>query len=114
MSHLLLFKIANYQKLLGIGNCVVNLASNHLQKIQILKSSLIALVKLRVLDTKVAIIASAEMVNPSMQATTDAKEIVDTYAANPIHPATIRDLTLYFRESHLLQWQFCLLNNLNK
>ena len=89
ISHLFLFELANYPKLLGISDCVVNVAPNHLQKIQILKSSLMALNKLGVADTKAAIIAATEMVNPSMQATTDAKEIVDAHTANPIHPATI-------------------------
>lgn len=89
MSHLFLFELANYPKLLGISDCVVNVAPDHLQKIQILKSSLTALNKLGAADTKVAIIAATEIVNPSMQATIDAKEIVDAHAANPIFPSTI-------------------------
>ncbi len=88
-SHLFLFELEHYPKLLGISDCVVNIAPNHLQKIQILKSSLAALNKLGVTDTKVAIIAATEIVNPGMQATTDAKEIVDAHIANPIHPSTI-------------------------
>ena len=88
-SHLFLFELEHYPKLLGISDCVVNIAPNHLQKIQILKSSLAALNKLGIADTKVAIIAATEIVNLGMQATTDAKEIVDAHAANPIHPSTI-------------------------
>ena len=88
-SHLFLFELEHYPKLLGISDCVVNIAPNHLQKIQILKSSLAALNKLGITDTKVAIIAATEVVNPGMQATTDAKEIVDAHARNPIHPSTI-------------------------
>jgi phosphate acetyltransferase/phosphate butyryltransferase len=79
----------NYPKLLGISDCVVNIAPNASQKIQILKSSLEALNKLGVANIKVAIIAATEVVNPAMQATTDAKEIVDTHAVNPIHPSTM-------------------------
>ena len=88
-SHLFLFEMENYPKLLGISDCVVNIAPNAPQKIQILKSSLEALNKLGVANIKVAIIAATEVVNPAMQATTDAKEIVDTHAVNPIHPSTM-------------------------
>jgi phosphate acetyltransferase/phosphate butyryltransferase len=88
-SHLFLFELKHYPKLLGISDCVVNIAPNASQKIQILKSSLEALNKLGVANVKVAIIAATEVVNPAMQATTDAKEIVDTHAVNPIHPPTI-------------------------
>ena len=88
-SHLFLFEMENYPKLLGISDCVVNIAPNASQKIQILKSSLEALNKLGVVNTKVAIIAATEVVNPAMQATTDAKEIVDTHTVNPIHPSTM-------------------------
>jgi phosphate acetyltransferase/phosphate butyryltransferase len=88
-SHLFLFELDNYPKLLGISDCVVNIAPNAAQKIQILKSSLEALNKLGVADPKVAIIAATEVVNPAMQATTDAKEIVDTHHAKAIHPAAM-------------------------
>ena len=88
-SHLFLFELAHYPKLLGISDCVVNIAPNASQKIQILKSSLEALNKLGIKDTKVAIIAATEVINLGMQATIDAKEIVDTHAVSPIHPATI-------------------------
>jgi len=88
-SHLFLFELKHYPKLLGISDCVVNIAPNASQKIQILKSSLEALNKLGVTNPKVAIIAATEVVNPAMQATTDAKEIVNTHAANPIHPSTM-------------------------
>ena len=88
-SHLFLFELKHYPKLLGISDCVVNIAPNASQKIQILKSSLEALNKLGVANAKVAIIAATEVVNPAMQATTDAKEIVDIHAVNPIHPSTM-------------------------
>lgn len=88
-SHLFLFELDNYPKLLGISDCVVNIAPNAAQKIQILKSSLEALNKLGVAEPKVAIIAATEVVNPAMQATTDAKEIVDTHHKKSIHPTTL-------------------------
>jgi phosphotransacetylase len=88
-SHLFLFELESYPKLLGISDCVVNIAPNAFQKIQILKSSLEALNKLGIDNAKVAIIAATEIVNAAMQATTDAKEIVDIHTANPIHPSTI-------------------------
>jgi len=87
-SHLFLFELDRYPKLLGISDCVVNISPNASQKIQILKSSLEALNQLGIENTKVAIIAATEVINPSMQATMDAKEIVDIHNANPIYPHT--------------------------
>ena len=88
-SHLFLFELDRYPKLLGVSDCVVNIAPNADQKIQILKSSLEALNKLGIHNTKVAIITATEVVNPTMPATMDAKQIVDTHTTNAIHPQTI-------------------------
>jgi phosphate acetyltransferase len=88
-SHLFLFELDGYPKLLGISDCVVNIAPNATQKIEILKSSLEALNKLSIQNIKVAIIAATEVVNPTMQATMDAKEIVEIHTVNVIHPQTI-------------------------
>ena len=51
-SHLFLFELDRYPKLLGVSDCVVNIAPNADQKIQILKSSLEALNKLGIHKTK--------------------------------------------------------------
>ena len=88
-SHLFLFELSSYPKLLGISDCVVNIAPNSAQKIQILKNSLDALDALGIKNIKVAILAATEVINPAMVATTDAQEIIKSHHANPIHPHAI-------------------------
>ena len=88
-SHLFLFELAAYPKLLGISDCVVNISPDRNQKQQILLNSLEAMEKLGIKDRKVAIIAATEMVNTAMQATLDAKTIVDHHLENFIFPNTL-------------------------
>ncbi|CAM3706790.1 bifunctional enoyl-CoA hydratase/phosphate acetyltransferase [Polynucleobacter antarcticus] len=89
ISHLFLFELARYHKLIGVSDAVVNIAPNAALKREILSNSLNALNKLGIQNAKVAIIAATEVINPAMQSTTDAKEIVDAHQINPIFPDTI-------------------------
>jgi len=89
VSHLFLFELARYHKLLGVTDAVVNIAPNAQLKREILANSLDALKRLSISNVKVAIIAATEVINPAMSSTTDAKEIVDEHIANPIFPDTI-------------------------
>jgi phosphate acetyltransferase len=95
-SHLFLFELASYPKLLGISDCVVNIAPNAAQKQQILLSSLEALDRLGIHQAKVAIIAATEVINPGMPATVDAKTIVDAHQIKPIYPGAIIEGPLGF------------------
>ena len=88
-SHLFLFELERYPKLLGISDCVVNIAPNAAQKIQILKNSLEALDVLGINSAKVAMIAATEVINPAMQATLDAQAIVAEHLLSPIYPHTL-------------------------
>ena len=88
-SHLFLLEFERYPKLLGLSDCVVNIAPNAAQKKEILKNSLEAFNKLGVQNSKVAIVAATETINPVMQSTLDAQEIVDAHLASPIHPNTL-------------------------
>ena len=89
VSHLFLFELARYHKLLGVTDAVVNIAPNAQLKREILANSLDALKRLSISNVKVAIIAATEVINPAMSSTTDAKEIVDEHITNPIFPDTI-------------------------
>lgn len=89
ISHLFLFDIASYPKLLGISDCVVNIAPDVEQKKHILRNSLEALAKLKVKSPKVAIVAATEVINPAMSATTDAKQLVEFNQSNPIYPGAV-------------------------
>ena len=86
ISHLFIFDIATYPKLLGISDCVVNITPDVKQKKHILRNSLDALAKLKIKSAKVAIVAATEVINPAMQATIDAKELVEHHRINPIFP----------------------------
>ena len=89
ISHLFLFELEHYHKLLGVTDAVVNIAPDAKLKREILANSLAALKILGISNTKVAIIAATEVINPAMQSTVDAKEIVDEHINNPIFPDTI-------------------------
>jgi phosphotransacetylase len=96
VSHLFLFELARYHKLLGVTDAVVNIAPNAQLKREILANSLDALKRLSISNVKVAIIAATEVINPAMPSTTDAKEIVDEHIAHPIFPDTIIEGTFGF------------------
>ena len=68
-SHIFLFELPSYHKLLGISDCVVNIAPSIEHKKDILLNSLEALFKLGITKPKVAIVAATEVINPGMQAT---------------------------------------------
>lgn len=89
ISHLFLFELTRYHKLLGMTDSVVNIAPNALQKMEILSNSLEALNRLDITKPKVAIIAATEVVNPAMQSTVDAREIVNAHHASPLYPNSI-------------------------
>jgi phosphate acetyltransferase len=89
ISHLFLFELARYHKLLGISDAVVNIAPNAKVKREILANSLAALHKLGISNAKVAILAATEVINPAMQSTIDAQDIIDGHQSHPIFPDTI-------------------------
>jgi phosphate acetyltransferase len=82
VSHLFLFELARYHKLLGVTDAVVNIAPNAQLKREILANSLDALKRLSISNVKVAIIAATEVINPAMSSTTE-------HIAHPIFPDTI-------------------------
>ncbi len=89
ISHLFLFDIKTYPKLLGISDCVVNIAPDLAQKKHILRNSLEALDQLSIRHAKVAIVAATEVVNPAMPATTDARALVDEHHRDAIYPGAL-------------------------
>jgi phosphate acetyltransferase len=88
-SHLFLFELSSYHKLIGISDCVVNIAPTVEHKKHILLNSLDALAKIGINQAKVAIIAATEVVNPSMQATVDAKTLVDLQRDDAFFPGAL-------------------------
>lgn len=72
LSHIAIFELENYHKLISMTDVAMNIAPNLLEKTGIINNSVSFLNALGVMNPKVAILAAIELVNPKMQATIDA------------------------------------------
>jgi len=77
LSHAAVFEIKNYHKLLFVTDAAMNIAPNSDEKRQILDNILKLTNSLNIKNPKVAVICAKEKVNPKMQATLDAQELVE-------------------------------------
>ena len=76
ISHVFLFDLPRYHKLLGLSDCVVNISPSLEVKHDILSNAIALLRRLELDHPKVAIIAAVETLNPAIPATVDAQELV--------------------------------------
>src|SRR6218665_327756 len=76
ISHLFLFDLPRYPKLLGMADCVVNIAPDLPAKRDILGNAIGLLRGLGLDEPKVGIVAAVESVNPAIAATLDAQALV--------------------------------------
>src|SRR6218665_2384209 len=76
ISHLFLFDLPRYPKLLGMADCVVNIAPDLPAKRDILGNAIGLLRGLGLDAPKVGIVAAVESVNPAIAATLDAQALV--------------------------------------
>lgn len=72
LSHLAFFEVPTYHKLIAVTDVAMNIAPSLRDKIAILENSVQYLNALGIEKPKVAVLGAIEMVNESMQATTDA------------------------------------------
>ena len=72
LSHLAFFEVATYHKLIAVTDVAMNIAPSLKDKIAIINNSVKYLNALGIEKPKVAVLGAIEMVNESMQATTDA------------------------------------------
>lgn len=72
LSHLAFFEVATYHKLIAVTDVAMNIAPTLRDKICIVENSVQYLNTLGIKRPKVAVLGAIEMVNESMQATTDA------------------------------------------
>ncbi len=72
LSHLALFEIENYHKLIGLTDAAMNIAPELNDKVAIIENSVGYMRKLGIEKPKVACLAAVEVVNANMQATVDA------------------------------------------
>jgi len=89
LSHFAVFEDPNGTKLLYHSDGGMNIAPNLEAKKDILTNSMMALDNLGINMPKVAILAANEVVNPKMQATMDAKALVDMHVAGDLFPESI-------------------------
>lgn len=76
ISHVFLFDLPRYHKLLALADCVVNIQPNLPTKRDILGNAIALLQKIGIERPKVGIVSAVETVNPAIQATLDAQELV--------------------------------------
>jgi phosphate butyryltransferase len=72
LSHIALFEVETYHKLIAVTDVAMNIAPNLTEKIAIVNNAVNCLNMLGIERPKVAVLGAVEMVNESMQATLDA------------------------------------------
>jgi phosphate butyryltransferase len=75
LSHVAVFEIPNYPKLLLITDAAINIAPNLAQKAQIIQNAIEVAHSLGIDNPLVACVAAVEKVNPKMPATIDAEAL---------------------------------------
>lgn len=76
ISHIFLFDLPRYPKLLGLADCVVNIAPSLNAKRHILGNAIGLLRQLGIHEPKIGIVAAVETVNRAIPATVDAQALV--------------------------------------
>jgi phosphate butyryltransferase len=77
LSHVAVFEMKNYHKILFVTDAAMNISPDVNEKRQILENVLKLTHSLDIDNPKVAVLCAKEKVNPKMQATLDAQELVD-------------------------------------
>ncbi len=77
LSHVMVYEVPSYHKLLFLTDGGMNVAPDLNQKVQILENAIISCQALGMDKVNVACLAGAEVVSPKIQATVDAKAIAD-------------------------------------
>jgi phosphate butyryltransferase len=72
LSHIALFEVETYHKLIAVTDVAMNIAPTLKEKIAIVNNSVSFLCKLGYIMPKVAVLGAVEMVNENMEATLDA------------------------------------------
>ncbi|MDK2868480.1 MAG: phosphate butyryltransferase [Clostridiales bacterium] len=76
LSHLAVFEVPTYHKMLMLTDAAMNIAPDLNTKKQIVENALAVTKALGIETAKVGVLAAKEKVNPAMQATVDAGELV--------------------------------------
>jgi phosphate acetyltransferase len=84
ISHLFVFDVPTYPKLLMVADAVVNIAPDLKSKFSIVQNAIDAATRIGVVQPKVAILAAVEMVQDNIPATTDAAALLQMAADGKI------------------------------
>ena len=77
ISHVMVYQVPSYDKLLFLTDGGMNVAPDLYQKVQILENAVIVTKAMGLEKTYAAVLAGAETVNPKIPATVDGKTIAD-------------------------------------
>lgn len=89
LSHAAVFKVDTYHKFFIVTDAAMSIAPNVDEKRQIIENTLTLSRALGAECPKIAVVCAKEKVNPKMQATLDAKELVDMQAQGKINGCII-------------------------
>jgi phosphate butyryltransferase len=89
LSHVAVFDVPGYDRLFYVTDAAMNIAPNVLQKKQIIENAVQVANALGNDNPKVALLAAVEKVNPKMQATLDAAELVKMNEAGELTGCTL-------------------------
>lgn len=91
LSHLAVFELKNYYKLLSVTDVAINIAPNVIDKIEIIKNAAGYLSRLGFSNLQIALIAAVEKVYESMPATIEASEVVEKIKKDKLIPNCVVD-----------------------
>ncbi len=77
ISHMFLFDLPQYHKLVALADCVVNISPDLRTKRDILSNAVDVLRNLGLSEPKIGIVTAVETVNPAIPGTVDAQSLVD-------------------------------------
>ncbi len=89
LSHVALFEIEKYHKLVAITDVAMNSAPDLEEKKQILNNAVGFMHSLDIPKPKVAVLAAIENINPRMKATTDAAALVEMHQKGELQTCEI-------------------------
>ena len=72
LSHVGIFEVESYHKLLFVTDAGINISPDLKQKVEIIQNAVYVANRLGIFNPKVAVLAAVEVVNPAMHSTVDA------------------------------------------
>lgn len=84
LSHLAIFQLGNYHKLIGLSDAAINISPSVDQRVRIIHNSIQALNKLGIKNPKIALLSAIEKKNEKIISTSESLEIKEIFNTNDI------------------------------